>query len=265
MRRSLCSIAATAAAAALLCSASASKLSAQSLSQRVTMTDGAVQVIYPSRPSACGDGESFIGNVFGRSTYYSGNSTFSGRGSWDARPCVHGPVRVVATVMSGEVTRLRPYVGPTPSSNVRTVNASAAEAVDWLSRIIERSSAKVASEAMLPLVLAEAADPWPFLLRVARDDDRSTSIRRSALLWLSNGVTDKLGLSDSGDDSDEDEVRKQVVFAISQRPKSESVPELIDLARSSKYPAARRSAIFWLGQTGDARAADVYAELLKLK
>jgi len=250
---------------ALLCSTLASIASAQSLAQRVTSSDGTVQVIYPSRASACGDGETFIGNVFGRSTYYSGNSTFSGHGSWSSRPCIHGPARVVATVMSGEVTRLRPYVGPPPSSDMRTLNASPADAVAWLNELIERSSSKLASEAMLPLVLADAPDPWPFLLRIARSDTRQTATRRSALLWLSTGVTDKLGISDEGDDSDEDEVRKQVVFALSQRPKGESVPELIDLARSSKYPSARRAAIFWLGQTGDLRAADVYADLLKLK
>lgn len=250
---------------ALLCCTLAATASAQSLSQRVTSADGTVQVIYPSRPNACGDGETFIGNVFGRSAYYSGNSTFYGRGSWSNRPCVHGPARVVATVMSGEVTRLRPYVGPPPTSSMRTLNASAADAATWLNDVIEHASSKVASEAMLPLVLADAVDPWPFLLRVARSDTRPTATRRSALLWLSNGVTEKLGIDDEGDDTDEDEVRKQVVFALSQRPKSESVPELIDLARTSKYPAARRSAIFWLGQTGDSRAADVYADLLKIK
>jgi hypothetical protein len=250
---------------ALLCSAFASVAPAQSLSQRVTSSDGSVQVIYPSRPTACGDGETFIGNVFGRSTYYSGNSTFSGRGSWSSRPCVHGPARIVATIISGEVTRLRPYVGPPPASSMRTLNASASEAAAWLDDIIERSSGKLASEAMLPLMLADAVDPWPFLLRIARSDTRPLATRRSALLWLSNGVTEKLGIGDEGDDTDEDEVRKQVVFALSQRPKGESVPELIDLARTSKYPAARRAAIFWLGQTGDARAADVYADLLKEK
>ena len=114
-------------------------------------------------------------------------------------------------------------------------------------------------------ILADAPDPWPFLLRVARAETRASAIRRNALLWLSTGVTVKLGIADAGDDTDEDEIRKQVVFALSQRPKSESVPELIDLARTSKYPSARRSAIFWLGQTGDPRAADVYAELLDIR
>jgi hypothetical protein len=243
----------------------AATLGAQSIAQRVTSAEGTVQVIYNSRATACGDGETYIGNVFGESAYYSGNTTFSGHGSWNSRPCVHGPARVVATVISGEVTRLRPYVGPTPASDMRTLNASPAEAVTWLSGIVDRGNSKVASEAMLPLVLADTSEPWPFLLRVARDENRPSSIRKGALTWLASGVTEKLGLVDARSESDEDEVRDQVVFALSQRPKSESVPELIDLARTSKHPSARRSAIFWLGQTGDARAVDVYADLLKLR
>ena len=251
---------------ALLCSTLATTATAQSLAQRVVSSDGNVQVIYASRPNACGDGETFIGNVFGRSTYYSGNSTLSGvSSSWRNRPCVHGPARVVATVISGEVTRLRPYVGPPPASDMRTINASPAEAAAWLDDIIGRGSSRLASEAMLPLILADTPDPWPFLLRVARDDARPNAVRRSAMTWLSTGVTDKLGLGDAADDTDDDEVKSQAVFALSQHRNSETVPDLIDIARNAKNAAARRSAIFWLGQTGDARAADVYAELLRLR
>jgi hypothetical protein len=231
----------------------------------VASTDGNVQVIYASRPNACGDGETYIGNVFGQSTYYSGNSTFTGGGgNWRTRPCIHGPARIVATVISGEVTRLRPYVGPPPASDMRTLNASTAEAATWLDDLITRGSSKLASEAMLPLVLVDAPDPWTFFLHVARDDNRPTAVRRSAMTWLASGVSEKLGFGDASRDTDDDEVKSQAVFALSQDRNGETVPDLIDIARNAKNAAARRSAIFWLGQTGDARAADVYAELLKL-
>jgi hypothetical protein len=247
---------------ALLCCTTAA--GAQSLTQRVAATDGLVQVVYPARPGACGDGRSYIGHVFGQSTYYSGNSTFNGRSSWE-RSCEPGPARAVATVISGEVTRLRPYVGPIPPSDVRTINVSAADANAWLSELISRAPSKLAGEAMLPLVIADGPDPWPFLLRIARDENRPLQVRRNALHWLGTGVSDKLGIADEQADTDEDEMRKQAVFVLSQRPKSESVPELMSLARSAKYPSVRRQAIFWLGQTGDLRAAEVYAELLKLR
>jgi len=119
---------------------------------------------------------------------------------------------------------------------------------------------------MLPLLVADGSEPWPLLLRVARDENRSRSARSSAMNWLGAGIYEKLGLRESDDArSDQDEMREQAVFVLSQRPKSESVPELIDLAKHGKYPSVRRSAIFWLGQTGDPRAAETYAELLNLR
>lgn len=241
-------------------------LCAQSLAQRIAQGDGQVQVTYASRPGVCGDGESYVDHVLGRSRY-DGESTVShGRTGSLERACVHGPARVVATVVSGEVTRLHTYVGPPPSSSaIRTIEATPAGAVAWLATLVEKSSSRVAEDAMLAIVVADAPEPWPTFLRVARDADRSNAIRRSALLWLGFGVTEKLGIADARDDTDDDAVRSQAVFALSQRPKGESVPELIELARSAKHPSARRRAIFWLGQSGDRRAADVYAELLGLK
>jgi len=240
-------------------------LRAQSLSDRVTASDGIVQVIYPTLPSVCGDGQGVIANVLGRSNYYSGNAQYSGRGSWWDRPCVRGPARVVVSIVGRQVARLRSYVGPVPneSPDTRTITTSASDAAAWLGDLAAHGSGRVASDALLPLVIADAPAPWPLLLRIARDDDRPRDVRRAALTWLANGVNDHLGIADAHDDSDDDEMRTQAVFVLSQRPKGESVPELIELARSGKHPAARRSAIFWLGQTGDPRAVDVFAELLR--
>jgi hypothetical protein len=239
----------------------------QPLSQRILRSEGTVQVIYPSKSAACGDGRGMIGGLFGRSTYFSGDNTFQGRGNWSRQFCEHGPARAVVTVMSGEITRIRAYVGPRPADtrDLPTIEATAADAAAWLSEVVARNESRVAADAMLPLLLADAPEPWPLLLRVARDSSRSRGVRRSALDWLGRGVNDHLGIADVEDESPDDEVRSQAVFALSQRPKSESVPDLIELARSAKHPSARRSAVFWLGQTGDSRAADVFAELLGLR
>lgn len=251
--------------AVAIVSFAASSAAAQSLGARVTSSDGVVQIVYPSRPSACGDGVSFIGNVFGRSTWYSDNASFGGRHGWYEQSCIHGPARVAATVVNGEITRLRVFVGPVPASttNQRILTVSAPEAGGWLADLAAGSSVRVATDAMLPLALADGVDPWTSLISIARNADRPLGVRRAALTWLAIGVNEHLGLADEMPASDDDEMRKQAVFVLSQRPRSESVPELIDLARTAKRPVIRREAIFWLGQTGDMRAADVYAELLK--
>ena len=255
--------------AVFLAAASASPLGAQTIAQKLSTADRPVQVIYPSRQTACGDGRSYIGHVF-EDGYYFGtddNTMYQRGGNWSRGACVHGPARVVATVFGGEVTRLRVYVGPVPppSADVETVNASASDAAAWLTALVTGDNARVAASAILPLVLVDAPDPWPVLLRVARDNSRGMNVRRDALMWLGNGAITHLGVEQKRDDTPDDEMRTQAVFVLSQRPKSESVPALMDLAKTAKYPSAKRSAIFWLGQTGDPRAADVFAELLGLR
>ena len=71
------------------------------------------------------------------------------------------------------------------------------------------------------------------------------------------------GLNDIVVDSDVDrEVREQAVFALSQRPREEAVPALIAVARTNKDPEVRKKALFWLGQSHDPRAIDLFEELL---
>ena len=254
---------------AILFASGAAPLGAQTIAQRLSTADRPVQVIYPSRQTACGDGRSYVGHVFDDGYYFgTDDNTMYQRGDgWSRGACVHGPARVVATVFGGEVTRLRVYVGPVPppSPDVETVNAGASDAAAWLVSLVTGDNARVAASAILPLMLVDAPDPWPVLLRVARDNSRGMNVRRDALMWLGKGAIAHLGIEQKSDDSPDDEMRTQAVFVLSQRPKSESVPTLIDLAKTAKYPSAKRSAIFWLGQTGDPRAADVFAEFLGLR
>ena len=59
--------------------------------------------------------------------------------------------------------------------------------------------------------------------------------------------------------------REQAVFALSQRPRDEGVPALISVARTNKDPEIRKKALFWLGQSHDPRALDLFEELLTKK
>jgi hypothetical protein len=253
--------------AALLTLACARFAKAQSLAQQVTSANGMVQILFPSRPTACGDGQGMLSNVFGYSQMQGDGVRWSSRNDWPGRSCVHGPVRLVLTVINGELTRTKTYVGPLPaaSNDVRTITASATDAAVWMSDIVARGNTRLASELVLPLVLADAPDPWPLFFKVARDESRSRDLRRNVMLWLSNAVSEHLGLTAARDNTDDDELRTQAVYVLSQRPKQESVPQLIELAKSAPHASARRSAIYWLGQTGDPRAVDVYEELLRAR
>jgi HEAT repeat protein len=61
----------------------------------------------------------------------------------------------------------------------------------------------------------------------------------------------------------EADARERAVFAMSQLPRDESIPALIDVARTHRDPRIRKAALFWLGQTEDPRAMDVLEEVLR--
>ena len=58
------------------------------------------------------------------------------------------------------------------------------------------------------------------------------------------------------------DVKKKAVFALSQLPRDEGVPLLIQVARTNRNPAVRKQAIFWLGQSQDSRALQFFEEVL---
>ena len=104
-----------------------------------------------------------------------------------------------------------------------------------------------------------------FLIDVAgKDTDREA--RKQAIFWLGQKAGERsLGaLKDTIDKTDADtEIKNQAVFAISQRPKDESIPLLINIARTHSNREVRKQAMFWLGQTGDPRAVDFFKEILQ--
>ena len=244
-------------------------VTAQSLSARVAAVDGSAQVLFPSRPEACGDGRTFTGNLLRRGLMnVDGGIVIDGR-KLRGEPCLRGPVRVVASVVGGEVTRLRSYIGPVPPADVRVADlgtVTAREATAWLLDLVQHAPSRVASSAMSPLVAAEGSEPWPQLLAIARSETRPRDTRREAMFWLADATNHHLGIDDADEDmSEEDEVRQQAVFAISQLARDVAVPKLLEVARTSKRAPVRKQAIFWLGQSGDARATALFAELLGLR
>ena len=254
------------AAAALL----AHDAPAQSLSRRIADAgDGTIVFSFASRPGVCGDGATYVRDGFGEGMRISqdGNN-FSGRGhgSDDWPPCIPGPVRVRASMSRGEVIRLRTFAGPLRDRDMgehRDLGTvGVAEATTFLTRLIEQASGRSASDAVLPIVLADSTDPWPTLLRFARDERLSRSTRSSVDFWLARGAAAALGVADHDDDPDDD-VRGSAVFALSQQPKEIAIPRLLEVARRNAHPAARSQALFWLGQSNDPRAVDLFEEILR--
>lgn len=226
---------------------------AQSLAERVARApDGTARFSFAARSGVCGNGHNI--------------SVHSSSDEWVGE-CEHGPVHVSLSIADHRVQRVRTYVGghwrhpDAGATDLGTVGA--ADAAHYLISLADRVSR--ADDAILGATLADSVTIWPDLLRIARSPSASSSTRKSATFWLGQAAGDAAtrGLDSlASDSSSEREVRKQAVFALSQRPNGEGVPALLRAARTNDDPAVRRNAIFWLGQSDDPRALGLFEELL---
>jgi len=57
-------------------------------------------------------------------------------------------------------------------------------------------------------------------------------------------------------------VKKKAVFALSQLPRDEGVPKLIEVAQTNHNHEVRKQAMFWLGQSHDPRALEFFEKIL---
>jgi hypothetical protein len=235
---------------------------AQSLAERISAAgDGPVTFQFAARPEICGDGERSI--RLGRHSYMGEMSSFQ-------QPCVHGPVQVRLTLRDGSVERVESWVGAVRAREGRALGTvPAAEAARYLLALVARATGAPAAKAVAPAVFADSAVVWPVLLTIARDSSRQRrGARTDAAFWLSRFASAAIGghptsLDDDDDASDRDEVKVQAVFALSQLPNREGIAPLLEVARSKAALPVRRSALFWLGQSGDPRALELFESLLR--
>jgi hypothetical protein len=246
-----------------LCLVVAVRADAQSLASRVAAVGtGAVSFHFTPRAGICGDGEHFIRT--GRHQYY---------GSWSAHrgmePCIAGPVQLRLDVEDGAVTRVQYWVGPLRDRLARDLGAvPAPEAASYLLTLVRDAPPRTSVKAIMTAVLADSAVVWPALLAVAKDGFRPSGTRREAMMWLSRFASGAVaGLPndpfvefDSG--SEDEDLKTHAVFVLSQLPRGEGVPQLIDVAKSNQSWRVRSQALFWLGQSNDARVVSVFESVL---
>ena len=246
---------------------------AQSIASRVArVSNGTVRMTFAAKPGICGSGNSIMhSNGRGRTTWGGDNWNTSRDVEWES-DCSLGPARIVLDRRGGELADLRFYVGgrwrPAGSDVVDLGTVPAREAADYLMSIVQSEKGSMGSKAILPATIADSANIWPALIKVARNSDLPRNTRTQSVFWLGQAAGDvaTANLKDIVlDNSVDREVREQAVFALSQRPREESVPALISVARTNKDPEIRKKALFWLGQSHDPRAIDLFEELLTKK
>jgi hypothetical protein len=245
---------------------------AQSIASQVArVTNGTVRMTFAAKPGICGSGNS-IGSSNGRSRTTWGNNWNNSRDvEWET-DCSMGPARVVLDRRGGELTDLRFYVGgrwrPAASDVVDLGIVPAREAADYLLSVVQNDRGSIGRKAIFPATIADSAEIWPTLIKIARNPDLPRETRTQSVFWLGQAAGDAATANLNSlvlDNSIDREVREQAVFALSQRPRDEGVPALIGVAKTNKDPEIRKKALFWLGQSGDPRALDLFEQLLTKK
>src|SRR5688572_28036299 len=97
-------------------------------------------------------------------------------------------------------------------------------------------------------------------MRTIASTDLSTSAsvvptRSHSRAWQSCPATAAL--------TDDDDLKMHAVFVLSQLPRSEGIPQLLEIARSNPSWRVRSQALFWLGQSGDSRAIALFESVLR--
>jgi hypothetical protein len=222
---------------------------------------GDVCFSYAPRPGVYGNGRNICTDEMGPPSRFHGGW---GGGMWES-----GPVRVLLEVEDRDVVSLDVWIGssrPFPKGSEDLGVIPPEEAAAFLLMLAKNGRhGDAAAEAIFPATLADGVEPWPALFDLARDRERPDDVRRDAVFWLGQAagheITKKLG--DMIDDPREDvELRKHAVFVLSQRSEDESVPRLIEIARTHVSAEVREAALFWLAQSDDPRVLDLLEEIL---
>jgi hypothetical protein len=248
-------------------SALAAAAHAQNLAARArAMTSGTLRFSYPVKPGVCGNGSDNVS--VNNNRLYSGTSSSSNRKRGESEVvCDNGPARIALDIDHGRVAALRYYVGGRWSGGAEGEDLGsipAAVAAEYFQSLFETADTKVAERAIVPAIIADGGDPYPALLRMARDRERPSQIRNSAVFWLGQeaGEVATRGLSAIVASEDDREVRKQAIFALSLQHTTSSVDVLIDVVRTNRDPELRKTALFWLGQSNSPKALALFEELI---
>jgi HEAT repeat protein len=139
----------------------------------------------------------------------------------------------------------------------------ATDSVDWLETLASGDTTRsLANSATMAIALHEDRHATDRLIALVRGG-KSSAVRGNALFWVAQRAGDRaVGTITQALDDPETEIRKKAVFALSQLPKDEGVPKLIEVARSHRDAAVRKQAMFWLGQSRDPRALAFFEQVL---
>jgi hypothetical protein len=107
---------------------------------------------------------------------------------------------------------------------------------------------------------SQESQDW--LIDLASRSSESMAIRKKALFWAGQSRAPFGRLAALYDRSRETEMREQLIFVFSQRRESAAIDKLMDIAKNDPSRDLRRKAMFWLGQSKDARVTAFLTDII---
>ncbi len=106
----------------------------------------------------------------------------------------------------------------------------------------------------------DASKRW--LIDLASSSAESIEMRKKALFWAGQTGTPVGSLTAMYDRMKEREMRDQTIFVLSQRKEPQALDKLMDIARNDPDRDMRKKAMFWLGQSKDARVSAFLTDII---
>jgi HEAT repeat protein len=101
-----------------------------------------------------------------------------------------------------------------------------------------------------------------WLLRVAGDTSEDVEMRKKALFWAGQAGVSIGELTRLYGSVTDREMREQLIFVYSQRNEPAALDKLIEIAKRDSSPELRKRALFWVGQSDDARAVQAIQDII---
>ena len=123
---------------------------------------------------------------------------------------------------------------------------------------------EVKEQIILALAMNDRPENQRWLLDIALDPNEPADTRKQALFMAGQtGAIPAADLIELYDGTDDQELRRHLLFVLSQQKDPAAIDKMIDIARNDPDPEVRQQAIIWLAQSKDPRVADLLVEIIK--